>query len=368
MYKRIMFDWPLNLALSGLPSEENCVELVKKFYERGLQVLTADDNDDDFDDLILQSVFRIWYGVLLMRSTLDEPKAIMLLERALTDFKMVKLNRKLAYIIGIAEFELMMRYMRIARRARQLGKVEEAKEFAVRLSILAKASDVLRTGGYINLLLASVKQFEDGGEISQQLIRSTVATAMERLTNTSREGWSNLSLVLMVSGDSNNAIACTFFLRQFQEMVESRQASLTNRVEEPSVPKLDKLESEASSHTKDTRSTKEFAETNDTKISGIAKTAPAKTYVWCVCDGCFTEIDTRSLMYRCNMCLVVDICSTCHKALLEGNLKRNICDKSHGFICVPPVSQPLSDGKIKVNEEEIPIESWLEDLKRQWNL
>ena len=68
--------------------------MVGDFYERGLHVLSSDDNDDDPDDLVLQSIFHSWYGILLMRATSEDDKAIKILELALKDFEVVDVQDK----------------------------------------------------------------------------------------------------------------------------------------------------------------------------------------------------------------------------------------------------------------------------------
>jgi hypothetical protein len=119
-FRRLIFDGILNLRLWGLASEENCVELVGEFYERGLQVLSSDDNDHDPDDLVLQSIFRSWYGMLLLRATSDDEKAIKTLERALNDFEAVNVTGNVRFIRDCAENELQMRSLCKALRARSL--------------------------------------------------------------------------------------------------------------------------------------------------------------------------------------------------------------------------------------------------------
>jgi hypothetical protein len=118
-------------------ADENSVRLVGEFYNRGLHVLSSEDNDGDPDDLVLQSIFRGWYGMLLLRATSEEAKATKTLERTLKDIEAVNVAGFIRVVIDIAETELQMYYLCKALRAKSSGDSVGSNYFASHLSDLA---------------------------------------------------------------------------------------------------------------------------------------------------------------------------------------------------------------------------------------
>lgn len=368
-FRRLIFDEILNLRLCGLASDENCVELVGGFYERGLHVLSSDDNDDDPDDLVLQPIFRSWYGILLLRATSDDEKAIEILERALNDFKAVKVTGDVSFVRECAANEIQMRYLCKALRARSSGDPSGADDFASRLSGILHRGNSSNNTRLSTLILAVWERTEKHEDVARKLIQSAIAVAIDMLTDDTDkndfQAWKYLSCALAASGDVLNAIAALFFAKQFREMVERRGDLLPRpAVEEPGPEEAVAEDSNAEGAV----SEEGFAQI--TGSEGTDKDSKGRTtsYYWCTCDGCFKRLSTRRIHYRCSNCLSIDFCAFCHQLLLSGQLKQNICDKSHEFLRIPAVTGPLPEGKIRVNNQDIAIKDWLDGLKRQWDL
>jgi hypothetical protein len=237
-FRKLIFDHLLNLRLCGLASDGNCVELVDDFYERGLHVLSSDYNDDDTDDLVLQPIFRSWYGMLLMRATSDDEKAIKTLERALKDFEAVNVTGDVGLIRDCAENELQMRYLCKALRARSSGDPSGANDFASRLSYIVHRGNPSKNSRRSTLVLAVWERTEKREDVAKKLIQPAIAVAIDMLTDDNDENdlqaWSRLSCALAASGDVLNATAAAFFAKQFKGMVERREDLIPKpAVEEP---------------------------------------------------------------------------------------------------------------------------------------
>jgi len=368
-FRELIFDEILNLRLCGLASDENCVELVGEFYERGLHVLSSDDNDDDPDDLVLQPIFRSWYGKLLLRATSDDEKAIKTLERTLNDFEAVKVTGDVGFIRDCAENELQMRYLCKALRARSSGDSSGADDFASRLSDIVHRGDSSNHSRLSTLVLAVWERTEKREDVARKLIQPTIAVAIDMLTDDTdkndMQAWVSLSCALAASGDVLNAIAALFFAKQFKEMVERRG----DLIPKPAVGESGPEEAVSEdSNAEGAVSEEGFAQITGSEGTDKDSKGRRTSYHWCTCDGCFKRLSTRRIHYLCSNCLSIDFCAFCYQLLLGGQLKQNVCDKSHEFLRIPAVTEPLPEGKIRVNNQDIAIKDWLDGLKRQWDL
>jgi hypothetical protein len=368
-FRSLIFDDVLNLQLCGLANDENCVELVGEFYERGLHVLSSDDDDDDPDDLVLQPIFRSWYGTLLLRATSDDGKAIETLERALKDFEAVNVTGNVRFIRDCAENELQMRYLCKALRARSSGDSSGADDFASRLSDIFHRGNSCNNTRQSTMVLAVWERTEKREDVVKKLIQPAIAVAIDMLTDDNDENdlqaWDRLSCALAASGDALNATAAAFFAKQFKGMVKRREDVIPKpAVEEPG------LEEAVSEHSNAEEAVFEEGLAQITGSEGTDKDSKRRTtsYYWCTCDGCFERLSISRIQYRCSNCLSVDFCAFCHQLLLGGELKQNICDRSHEFLRIPAVTGALPEGKIRVNNQDIAIKDWLDGLKRQWDL
>jgi hypothetical protein len=368
-FRSLIFDEILNLQLCGLASDENCAELVGKFYERGFYVLSSDDNDDDPDDLVLQPIFRSWYGILLLRATSDDEKAIKTLEQALKDFEAVSVTENVRSTRDCAENELQMRYLCMALRARSSGDSSGAGDFASRLSDIVHRSNSSNNSWQSTLILAVWERTEKREDVAKKLIQPVIAVAIDMLTDGNDENdlqaWDRLSCALAASGDALNATAAIFFVKQFKEIVGRREDLIPKPADEEPGP-----EEAVSEDSNAERAVSEEGFAQITGSGGTDKDSKGLTasYYRCTCDGCLKRVSIRWIQYRCSNCLSIDFCASCHQLLLGGKLKQNICDKSHEFLRIPAVTGPLPEGKIRVNNQDIAIKDWLDGLKRQWDL
>jgi hypothetical protein len=366
-FRNFIFDEMLNLQLCGLASDENCAKLIGEFYERGLHVLSSDDNDDDPDDIILQSIFCTWYGIVLLRATSDDEKATKTLERALKDFDAANVTGYIRFIRDCAENELQMHYLCKALRLRSSAESSGSDDFVSCLSDLAHRGNSSNNCRHPTLILAVWKRTEKHDDAAKKLLRPTIAAAIGMLADENDENdlqaWSRLSSALAASGDILNATAAAFFARQCKETVEVREGLIPQPTVAESDPEKAVLEG---SNTEVTVSEEAFAQI--TGLEATDKDSKRRTTSSHWCDGCYKMLSTRSIQYRCSYCLFIDFCTFCHELLLDGKLKQNICDKSHEFFCIPAVTGLLPEGKIRVNNQDIPIKDWLDGLKRHWDL
>ena len=368
-FRTLIFDDYLNLRLCGLASDENCVQLVGKFYERGLQVLSSDDNDDDPDDLVLEPIFRSWYGILLMRVTSDDEKAIKALERALKDFEAINVTGRVRFVKDSTEDELQMRYLCKAFRARSSGNSSGADDFASRLSDILYRGNPSKTRPLSAFMLAVWERTEKHEDVAKKLIQPALAEEIDRLTNDNNEkdlrAWPRLACVLAASGDVLNATAAVFFAKQCKGVVQRREdLDPKPGVEEPGPEEAVLEDSNAEGAVFD----EGFAQNTSSEKTDKTFQRQTTSYYCCTCDGCFKRLSTRRIHYRCSYCLSIDFCIFCHQLLLDGKLRQNVCDKSHTFLRIPAVTRTLPEGKIRVNDQNIAIKDWLDELKWQWDL
>ncbi|KAI9703104.1 MAG: hypothetical protein M1820_005976 [Bogoriella megaspora] len=352
-FRSLMDNMLVNLYLGHLAYAEDCTDFIGKFYERGLQVLIAADDDRDPDDITLQSIFRISYAIVLMRAGPDDDKAAEIFEIASKDLEPMHTAWVSRWMTEDARPELSMYYLRQATRAKQANDEDEVKKYALKLSGLAyRDSSQTYIPGSL-LLYAAWRRLETPEADHKELLRPAMTTAINMLTdNTSEndeEGWGRLLLILSASGDLDNAIAASFYKRQFSEMID--------------LQKNKSLEIQGNSSSVATKINQESKNSKD-ESQGVRELR--KDYKWGWCDGCLEGLSTRSLHYHCTHCLLHDLCEKCHGLLLQDKLEQNICDKSHKIVCISPVIKPLPPGKIRLKDDEILIEDWLAGLKQSW--
>jgi hypothetical protein len=85
------------------------------------------------------------------------------------------------------------------------------------------------------------------------------------------------------------------------------------------------------------------------------------------CDGtCCKLMRPVEEHYMCSYCLDVELCKDCYSLLMSDKLGLNICGKDHEFLYAPPASGLCERGMIKIGDQFIKTQTWLEALKADW--
>lgn len=84
------------------------------------------------------------------------------------------------------------------------------------------------------------------------------------------------------------------------------------------------------------------------------------------CDGCcFELIANCAPMWRCSYC-IANFCVNCHGLIKGGNMVGwNICDSLHHHVFVPGISAKYPKDYIKVNDEDVLVGDWVEELRQE---
>lgn len=92
---------------------------------------------------------------------------------------------------------------------------------------------------------------------------------------------------------------------------------------------------------------------------------------WYICRGpCRRKIPKRDGFSICPICLEMKLCPECVKKLVEGEMSKKRCHSQHVeyFISIPPQSKEVRGGMMLVDGEEMEFETWLNQLKEEWDL
>lgn len=77
-------------------------------------------------------------------------------------------------------------------------------------------------------------------------------------------------------------------------------------------------------------------------------------------------------IYTCKSCPDVKFCRDCHQKLLDEELSPLICSPTHEFLYVPEIDRAawakIESDEMFVDGEVMKRDSWLEDLRAQWDL
>lgn len=91
---------------------------------------------------------------------------------------------------------------------------------------------------------------------------------------------------------------------------------------------------------------------------------------WYICGGpCRRKTSKRDGFSICPICLERELCPKCVK-LVEGAMLKKRCHSQHVkyFISIPPQLKEIRSGMMLVDGEEMVFETWLNQLKKEWDL
>lgn len=91
---------------------------------------------------------------------------------------------------------------------------------------------------------------------------------------------------------------------------------------------------------------------------------------WYICGGpCRRKTLKRDGFSICPICLEMELCPECFK-LVAGAMPKKRCHSQHVkyFISIPPQLKEIRSGMMLVDGEEMVFETWLNRLKKEWDL
>jgi hypothetical protein len=92
-----------------------------------------------------------------------------------------------------------------------------------------------------------------------------------------------------------------------------------------------------------------------------------------ICDGdCGTYWTFANNFYLCKECNYVKFDQRCLDNLRNGTVKLKVCNKDHEMLHIPaydPVErQRIGDGNVKVGEEILSVNEWLQRIRKRWGI
>ncbi|KAJ5909824.1 hypothetical protein N7504_004467 [Penicillium tannophilum] len=92
-----------------------------------------------------------------------------------------------------------------------------------------------------------------------------------------------------------------------------------------------------------------------------------------VCDGsCGTTWTFADDIYVCKECNYTEFDRSCLDSIRDGTLVTKICSKDHEMLHVPAYDrvahQTIGEGNVKVGDEIIPVDEWLQRIRQSWGI
>lgn len=200
-------------------------------------------------------------------------------------------------------------------------------------------------------------------EQARALLRSDVDVGLKLLSDDDAEndyqGFRKLGDAFMDYGDDKNAIAAWSLIQPTRGLKQFRTLSMP----------LDTRNSP--SPTNETNGDVEHKEST-TAVSAARKRFLDGPLGYS-CDGrCGRTWSYADDIYVCRECIDTQFDAPCLDKLRRGAIARDICDKNHNFLHVPPWDCESADraesGKVLVGDEIMNVDDWLESIKVEWGL
>ncbi|GAB1217101.1 hypothetical protein ATERTT37_006324 [Aspergillus terreus] len=92
-----------------------------------------------------------------------------------------------------------------------------------------------------------------------------------------------------------------------------------------------------------------------------------------ICDGgCGTYWTFADNFYVCKECNYVEFDQRCLDNMRNGTITLNDCNKDHEMLHVPAYDpaerQRIGEGNVKVGEEILPVDEWLQRIRKEWGI
>jgi hypothetical protein len=298
-------DYEMVGNLVCLTAATGAQDAILELFKEARIYLKVEDISGSWNDDNLSSIFEAYQGFLLLRAGSDEEKALALLQSSLKPEQPC---------FEFVEREVQMFNFHKARKAKALGDLEGAQRYVNRLSQFVGAANSRDA----TIILASWERCENRVDAAKKLLQPAFAVAIDMLTDDTDEndedGWSKLIAVLLAIGDTVNGVAALSFYEQ---------------------------------------------------LNVAQETIGQSDYT---CDGCAKSPFKAETYYHCGNCIDLDLCEDCYGLVKEDKLGQNICGSSHELFPVPPIDKIYPAGEIKVDGQFVKIESWLEQLKKQFEV
>jgi tetratricopeptide (TPR) repeat protein len=88
------------------------------------------------------------------------------------------------------------------------------------------------------------------------------------------------------------------------------------------------------------------------------------------CNLCWTHMLIDC--WACRNCLCVQLCTPCHKTLLDDDMDPLVCNKQHEFLYLPKFDaeqwSSMPDGMILVGGNLVAQEQWLDHIRERWDV
>jgi hypothetical protein len=92
-----------------------------------------------------------------------------------------------------------------------------------------------------------------------------------------------------------------------------------------------------------------------------------------MCDGgCDIYWTFADNFYVCKHCDYIKFDQQCLNDMRNGTIKLGVCNQDHEMLHIPaydPVErQRIGEGNVKVGEEILPIDAWLQRIRKEWGI
>lgn len=86
------------------------------------------------------------------------------------------------------------------------------------------------------------------------------------------------------------------------------------------------------------------------------------------CDECNREFAKAGDLHTCRLSYDLEFCDECIKLIKEEKTKIMQCHPKHEFFRIPPPPNKPPEGYVRYRDEDIPITTWIEQVRREWGI
>jgi tetratricopeptide (TPR) repeat protein len=275
----------------------------------------------------------------------DEEKAVRIWEKISKTFAGLKVETEMGYAKDRALACLARHWFKMASEAEKaslltqiyVGKLESLAKFNVQTT--GQSSTFISTNAP-SIILGVWYRLNDRPEDARACFREHVREALQILSENDPEndydGYLNLGLVFLASGDDKNAVAMFQILGDWGKILQGPDDTIEDQNEVP-----------------------DLSDSDPDKDSGDC----------CTCDGpCNRSFSNYYGIALCRYCHDVAFCEPCLKLLKEDDLQTNVCNPKHDWLVIPPLEKTVGAGELLVAGEAVAVEDWKKNLKQRWQV
>ena len=72
--------------------------------------------------------------------------------------------------------------------------------------------------------------------------------------------------------------------------------------------------------------------------------------------------------WTCTICVNMRFCTECQPGVKAGTVGFRVCSQKHDWVYIPKMEEPLRDGMIMYQGQQVPMKEWMAGVKVEWKI